>query len=225
LMIMLSSFALAVGAVALALAAPFAMSWMAKWQLDWSELSDVGQAYGGVSALLSALALCAIAGSLILQQRQTKTAQVVAVTERHHDLLRLALEHPEFIYVDSPTGVRADLPMVLYSNLTVSHWAMMWELGLLDEALLRKAASALFRHNTASVWWASIGPDWTRGRATPGGTKFVRILMDEYKRLIDEPPIPLRDPDQGSPIETDRLHSQKTWRSTVNAPTKQYRRP
>jgi hypothetical protein len=48
-------------------ATPVLMRLTAGGDASWDELSDIGQAYGGVSAVLSGLAFCAIAGSLLLQ--------------------------------------------------------------------------------------------------------------------------------------------------------------
>jgi hypothetical protein len=62
--------------------------------LDWNRLSDIGQAFGGVSAVLSALAFCAIAASLLLQWRQLRMTTVIAARERHFDLVRLAVDDP-----------------------------------------------------------------------------------------------------------------------------------
>jgi hypothetical protein len=80
-------------AVVSTVASPIAMQWLAGRSVDWARLSNVGQAYGGVSAVLSALAFCGIAVSLAFQWQQVRISQVVASRERHFELVRLTAEH------------------------------------------------------------------------------------------------------------------------------------
>ncbi|MEU9397971.1 DUF6082 family protein [Streptomyces sp. NPDC048324] len=44
--------------------------------VDWNGLSQIGAAYGFTSAIVSALALAGVAGSLIVQNRQARAEQV-----------------------------------------------------------------------------------------------------------------------------------------------------
>ncbi len=48
-------------------------------RLSWTDMADIGDAYGGASALLSAVALCAVGASLAYQQRQIRQEMAVAV--------------------------------------------------------------------------------------------------------------------------------------------------
>ena len=50
--------------------APFAMALIARAHQNWVLLGNIGQAYGGVSALISAIALVGVVGSLLIQARQ-----------------------------------------------------------------------------------------------------------------------------------------------------------
>ena len=53
--------------------------------LDWPSLSDVGQTYGAVSALVTALALGGVMISLLYQARDVSTARSQATRTFHHD--------------------------------------------------------------------------------------------------------------------------------------------
>jgi len=58
-------------AVAIVIAcAPFGMEWIARFRRDWVTLGNIAQAYGGFSALISAIALVGVVGSLLIQVRQ-----------------------------------------------------------------------------------------------------------------------------------------------------------
>jgi hypothetical protein len=64
---------------------------------DWSLLSDVGQAYGAASAILAALALVGVVASLVLQAREAKASREQALRALHTDLLKMAIDEPEFL--------------------------------------------------------------------------------------------------------------------------------
>src|SRR6266536_2893354 len=76
---------------ALIVASPLLMAWVARIRLPWRDLGDIGQAYGAVSAVVSGLAICGVAASLIMQQRQNRTTELHTVRQRHFDLVRLTL--------------------------------------------------------------------------------------------------------------------------------------
>lgn len=61
---------------------------------DWAALSDIGQAYGGISAILSAIALSGISLSLLLQYRQHRAEVLYSLNQRQFDLVRYALDNP-----------------------------------------------------------------------------------------------------------------------------------
>jgi uncharacterized membrane protein len=47
-------------------------------QVDWSRLSDIGQTYGAVSAIVAAVALLGVTVSLVIQGREAKAARQTA---------------------------------------------------------------------------------------------------------------------------------------------------
>ena len=65
------------GFVALILSSPWLVRMIVPKSENWHDLSEIGQAYGGVSAILSGLAFCGIAGSLVLQWRQVQHTQTM----------------------------------------------------------------------------------------------------------------------------------------------------
>jgi hypothetical protein len=78
---------------ALGLAVSFA--WVGRsWNLNWGELSDVGQALG---ALLSGAALVGAVVSLRLQRRQTQVSAFEALRNVRMQLLQFAIENPQFL--------------------------------------------------------------------------------------------------------------------------------
>src|SRR3954452_12211850 len=65
--------------------------------ISWSELSDVGQAYGGLAAILATLSLGAVAISVFLQARETRTAQEHGARLLHLELVRMSLDDPTLL--------------------------------------------------------------------------------------------------------------------------------
>src|SRR5262249_12915841 len=111
-------------------------------------------------AILSGLALCGVAGSLLLQHRQTKLERIAAARERHFDLVKLGLDDP-FL---RPPGT-SHLPAATsrqwaYINLWVNYWAMLWDTGTLTDVQLRALLDTLFRDEQAHDWWTASGPMW-----------------------------------------------------------------
>ncbi len=66
--------------LALVILSPFALRVLAtSFGLNWSNLSNIGQTYGAVSALITALALGGVVVSLLYQARDVGTARSHAI--------------------------------------------------------------------------------------------------------------------------------------------------
>src|SRR6266568_2590402 len=66
----------AVGMLALVVVSPIALQQIARIHgLNWMRLSNIGQTYGAVSALVTALALGGVIISLLYQARDVKTTR------------------------------------------------------------------------------------------------------------------------------------------------------
>ncbi|MBY8864045.1 DUF6082 family protein [Nocardia sp. CA2R105] len=63
--------------------------------LDWQRLQTASQAYGATSAIVSALALCGVAASLLVQAQQSRANRLEMVRRYQLDLTQMALEDPE----------------------------------------------------------------------------------------------------------------------------------
>jgi hypothetical protein len=163
---------------------PLALQGIVDYGADWRVLSEVGQAYGAVSALLSALALCGVALSLLLQWRQTRMSQIITARERQFELIQLGLHNPDLIYVRIRGIPDADLPKIQYAHLWVSHWKMLWDLRLVREPEISHLALELFGNDVAYAWWEKVGPHWNISRSRRS-RQFMKILMEAHQ-LISE---------------------------------------
>ena len=194
---------LAVGLIGLS---PLAMTWLADLPVQWSHLSDMGQAYGGTSAVLSGLALAGVSASLLMQSSLNRISQLHSIRQRQFDIVKLALDNPGYLYVDGSAAISdPDNHLKVYANLFVSHWAMVWDLAEMREDTLHVVASRLFESAVAREWWKVNGQSYYSSRRRK---KFVAILSDECDRaaLAARPPSRPTPPDP-LPIPPQRTSS------------------
>ena len=161
--------------------------------IDSQRVSELGQSYGAASALLSAAALGVLAVSTVVQIRQTKVGQLHAVRSFQLELLRMALDNPEYreaLGVDLNALNVSEWRRHAYLNLWVMYFQMNFLIGAIDEPGLRRFLSGEFFNGPLGIGY------WTRSRsaiAAEGGTRrhklFVRITEDEYEKAIARAPV------------------------------------
>ncbi|WP_433077939.1 DUF6082 family protein [Dactylosporangium sp. CA-052675] len=184
--------------VAFVVLSPALMVAAAGYPLPWQRLGDVGQAYGAVSAIISALALLGVAVSLVIQQRQHRMTEEQFVRQRHAELVRLTLDNDKYLFSWGevpPPGY--DTALLGFSNLIVSYWLMLWRIGNIDETTLRRNARRLFNGQVGRDQWRLGGPDWT----TPDGrsARFVAIMDEELQAAVAGGPPTSVPPRSGPP--------------------------
>src|SRR5262245_47188884 len=80
--------------LALLIISPIALQQLVRIHgVNWTRLSEIGQTYGAVSALLTALALGGVV-SLLYQARDVKAAREQASRTFHNELLKIEMENP-----------------------------------------------------------------------------------------------------------------------------------
>ena len=167
---------------ALVLASPGVMLLLPAWAVPWPRLADIGDAYGGASALLSALALCGVGASLIFQRRQVRQELVDLERQQHLELLRLAIDNPEFVSVlEADARNRPNVRIEIYANLVVSYWLAIWELGEIDDQELRGMTSAMFGNEILREWWSRVHLHWIGTRQRPDRVRFLELVTEECR--------------------------------------------
>lgn len=176
--------------VGLVILSPFALAALAHTRRDWLQLSNIGQTYGAVSAVLSSLALGGVIASLLYQSRSTRNAHEETVRTLQFELIKMELQDPSLMTaMGAPWDV--DLPSestairdFLYVQLWVSFWGGNYTMGELTESAVRHfAAHELFRGEAGRTYWSAVGSlqiTNSKGRLN----RFFRILDDEYHKVI-----------------------------------------
>jgi hypothetical protein len=146
---------------------------------DWRRLSEIGQTYGAVSALLSALALGGVVVSLVLQRQSARLEREQAQRALHIELMRMAIENPDLQDCFGPFGdglPETERRQWTYINQVVLLSEMRFEVGGVDEAWVRGSAYELFGSPISRRWWAYV-----RDRRTPSSRRRRRLheILDE----------------------------------------------
>lgn len=151
------------------------------WGLPWGRVAEIGDAHGGASALVSAVALCGVGASLIYQQRQLRQEMLMFRRQQHFDLVRLGIDDAELLRaVDVDLGSSPDGRQQAYLNLMTSYWHSMWELGEIDDEELLLLASSIFRGEIGRRWWTRYGKSWIGTRRRPSHRRFVDLMSEAH---------------------------------------------
>jgi uncharacterized membrane protein len=176
--------------VGLVVLSPLALAGIAHFRSDWLQLSNIGQTYGAISAILSALALGGILASLLYQARDSRNSHEQITRTFQFELIKLELEDPSLmVALGAPWGLdipsdNASLRQFLYVQMWVSYLAGRYASGELPASTARQwAALELFRGSAGRTYWAATGK---RQLTNSEGRyhNFFRLLDDEYKKLI-----------------------------------------
>lgn len=137
--------------------------------------------------IVSIAALIAVAVALVAQQQQVRSAQSVGVRERHFELIKLMLEHPELDYNATERPVTDERMATIGMSLWVAHWNTLWHIGKLDEKALRFNLADLFADPDARAWWHNVGGAWS-SKGSRRERRFIALVSEECARATERPP-------------------------------------
>jgi hypothetical protein len=160
---------------------PLTLTIVARRDINWSKLSNVGQSYGAISAILSAFAVLGVTISLLLQVREALSNRRYNGREAHSELTRMAMEDPAYMECWGPIFGNLshdEKRQFLYVNLLLSHLANLWETGDLPEVSLRIIADDMFGATPARIFW--------RAQEDRQYTQSNKIKMRRFRAIIDE---------------------------------------
>jgi len=159
--------------------------------IDWLRLSNIGQTYGAVSALLTALALGGVVASLIYQARDVSTARQQANRTFHNELLKMEMDNPLYMdVIGAPFGQKVGLTD--YNSLRQNHFVHMWVLYWEGQYKLREMSDDELRYFAANELFASAAGRryWSIGRSDrlryyKGRLRRCTLIIDEeYSKAI-----------------------------------------
>jgi Family of unknown function (DUF6082) len=169
---------------------PFALVGLQHLERNWNQLSNIGQTYGAISALISSLALGGVIVSLLYQARDGRTAREQSIRTLQHQLIRMQMEDPAFM---TATGAPWNLPIpaesasireYLYIHMWVLFWAGNYVMGEMTMPSIKQTAkNELFNSKAGRTYWAAVGRNMME---TSAGryNRFFRILDEEYQKIV-----------------------------------------
>lgn len=189
---------------------------------NWANLGNIGQAYGGASAILAGIALLGIAGSLLIQIRQARTERVRLMRERHHELLRLVLDNPKVYAPVLGTRTPATVDEVrqfLFATMSMNDTLLGYELGVFTkQTLTEEILPSMFATEPVRKWWAVSGKYWTpRADMTRRERQFMQIINNEYRRVIASGRAPVRRVINDPLSEAQKTGTTSKWDVLVSA--------
>ncbi|MFC7532344.1 DUF6082 family protein [Actinoplanes sp. GCM10030250] len=143
--------------------------------------ANIGQAYGGIAAVLAGLALCGVVISIAIQRRQLAVQLNLALRERQSDLTRMLLEHPEATANLLRASVSTERALL---NLHIAQYWLAYDTDAQDPDSMRTELRMLFQTETARQWWADGGHHW-RAVMSKKSRAFAQ-LVDEVVALAQD---------------------------------------
>jgi hypothetical protein len=188
-----------IAVIGLVVLSPFALAELAHFRHDWNVLSNIGQTYGAVSALLTALALGGVAASLLYQARDSQNAREQTTRSLQRELIKMVMDDPSLMTAaGAPWGFNIPLESGairehLYIQMWVSFLAGNYTIGeLSDETVRDLAGRELFCSEAGRRYWTEVGK-LQIAHSSGRRNRFFRILDDKYKELISND-VPVRSP-------------------------------
>lgn len=169
---------------------PFALTRLEGLSKDWGKLSNIGQAYGAISALVSSLALAGIVISLLYQARAGHTAREQSIRTLQQQLIRMQMDDPTLMTaMGAPWGLpipaeSAKIREHLYIHMWTAFWAGNYVVGEMTAPTVRKVVRGeLFNSKAGRTYWAAIRDNVL---STNEGKyrHFALIVDDEYHKVL-----------------------------------------
>ena len=194
-----------VATLAVVVASPVILEGVYTPTRDYSVAGDVGQAYGGASAVVAAVALLVVAASVLLQYRQHSAQRAESLGRFNEELVSLAMESPKYRQCwgarVSPQDIDEDL--FYYCSKIIKMWAQAWELHRIDERQARDYLRNFFDSEIPRLFWESHG-DWHRRGSTRSSADRFRELVNEEFLLAKKAGPPSRVRELYPPAEIER---------------------
>ncbi len=155
---------------------------------NWSDVGNIGQAYGAISALLSGIAVGGVALSLLMQAHQTRIDQARGMRVSQLELMKVLLEDPSLRPV-SPIANAYPGPAwrkSIYLNLMFKYLEMGYEIGYFSETSIRTHTTNYFQIEHAREWWGRARDDYRPDAHSRRLRRFLRIVDEQYAKAVAE---------------------------------------
>lgn len=184
-MVVGATLVVALAASLLVLASPLALGYLDDaGDRDWRRLSEIGQTYGAVSALLAMVALGGVALSLALQARSARLERDHAYRSVHLGLIEMAIQNPDLLdcFAFGTATSTAERRQNLYCNQLYQALEMGYGVGAISDDYLRSSAREVLGAPAGSRWWRETRPHRPRPRDR-SSQRVLAVLDEEWSVL------------------------------------------
>jgi hypothetical protein len=170
--------------------------------VDVVRISDVGQAYGGISALLSGVAAAGVAAALVVQIRQFKTSQAQGMRIMQIDLMKMLIAEPG-LRPTSPTFPGRPLEVrrrFIYTNLMLRYLELGFEIGYFSRDSVMVELREQMELEEIRSMWEGMRPRYIASATNDAQREFVDLVESAYRE--EAPTVSsqaLSSPDEGLP--------------------------
>lgn len=174
-----------IGIMLLVLASPFVLILVNKTvKVNWTVLSNIGQAYGLVSALVSAIALSGVAFSLILQRRQYEITQLQTLRAMQFELVQMGYQNPNLSEVFGADERPDYMAEHRYINLWFMYYQAGYRIGAFSDSTMSRIATSSFRSERFRQWWLDDRETYAAHADTATGRRFVTLVDNAYREVV-----------------------------------------
>ena len=160
------------------------------FDLDWAALSNAGQSYTGVAALLSGAALVGVIYSINLQRHQVSLAQRQAVREMQFGLLRLEMEDP-ILRTDAHVATASHEEF--RRSVLRTQWLRYMEFAYLSGELAQRPIATILEREIfftpdGRAWWRRERHHWSpdsMANSDAGYRRFFDTVEGAWQRATD----------------------------------------
>jgi hypothetical protein len=167
-----------------------------KDQLD--RMGQIGQAYGGISALLAGIAAGGVAAALLVQIRQFKLSQAQGMRMMQIDLMKMLIDNPELRPL-SPTyrgASKEARQRSIFTNLMFRYLELGYEVGYFSAPAVSRELRDQLGVAEIRQLWEKVRPFYAASARNEAQREFFEIMDSTYREMA-----PVR-PSQAVPPRT-----------------------
>lgn len=151
-----------------------------------SELSAIGEAFGTISAFLSALALVGVLAAIRLQRQQTSAARLEGLRLIRMQLIQFAFHDQKLLAVwgiDPSGGLRA-MQLTAYYSMVYACLKMAYILKVLTDLELTRSSQAAFADQDMVNFWKQAREIYVNDSFSKRSRQFAKIIDEAYTNAV-----------------------------------------
>ncbi|MDP9797548.1 hypothetical protein J2S43_006060 [Catenuloplanes nepalensis] len=151
-------------------------------------MSQIGQAYGGLSALLSGGATFGVVIALVMQTRQIRMSQAQGIRMMQIELMKILIEHPD-VRPRPPLfdpDMRAQHRRDIFTNLMYRYLEHGYEIGYLPDEAIRLEMINQFSVPDIRRWWELVRGTVSKAAHNEHQQRFFAIAESAFESAVAE---------------------------------------